>query len=44
MSGGLFTALFVAAEKTATAESPDEKTAGAKEDEESKEPSEEASA
>lgn len=44
LSGGLFTALFVAAEKTATAESPADKTAGAKEDEESKEPSEEASA
>ena len=41
-SGGLFTALFVAAEKTATAESPADKVAGAVEQDEPKEPSEEA--
>jgi hypothetical protein len=36
MSGGLFTALFVAAEKlTAPAESPADKTAGVRDDEES---------
>jgi hypothetical protein len=46
MSGGLFTALFVAAEKlTAPAESPADKTAGAREPEgEAEESPEEAKA